>query len=63
MKKRLTLSKETLRTLATTELSGVAGGTSQWTLVVGPCVKPKPTFKCTLYPCFIDLLTQHCPTG
>jgi hypothetical protein len=63
MKKKLTLSKETLRTLVTHELSGVAGGTSQWTLVVGPCVKPQPTFKCTRYPCFTDLLTQHCPTG
>jgi hypothetical protein len=62
-KKKLTLARETLRTIGARELEGVAGGTSQWTVVVGSCVKPQPTYKCTLYPCFTDLLTQRCPTG
>ena len=59
--RQLALSRETLRALDAHELATVAGGTSQWTVVVGPCAPPRPTQKCTLYPCFTDLCTAYCP--
>jgi len=59
--RKLALARETVRALAAHELVTVAGGTSQWTVVVGPCAPPRPTGKCTLYPCFTDLCTANCP--